>query len=216
MNSSNFAKSSLSSDPILYFSKQLDLNMQEIQELIQYLHPIEAEDIGEGEMSEIDTYLLELSMYMMLCYQKSLPNVKVTEDQKNNTTKCMRHPEKNLNFVCINVECPIKFFCMKCRKEHANKCSRAQLITAPQIFDDPNFHEEYHEVDEGQIDIHIQKIDDFGDKLKESFKGYVDVMVKHWKNEILTLSKEPMLKFARTKLLESLKAYKGKQMKRVN
>lgn len=216
MSSVNFAKSSLSHDPLLFFSNQLNVSIEEIQEMILNIFPIEKEDIGDGEMSVTDTHLIELCLHMMLCYQKCLPPLAELEGQKENVVKCMKHPKKKLNFVCTNVECPLRFHCMTCRKDHGKKCSRSQMLITPQVFEDDLFHEEYHEVNEGEIENHLSKVENLGIQMKEIFNRNVDVMVKHWKNEILTMSKEPMLKYARSRLLEKHRAFKGRAAKSAN
>lgn len=197
---------------MLYFVQQLKIDTLEVENLIEHLYPIQKEDIGEEqEMTEVDTHLIELYMYMMVCYQKSLPELKSVEGQSENVSQCINHPEKKLNFICTNVECPSRLFCMKCRRRHGDCCSRNEMIMTPQIFNDDNFYEEYYQVDKNEIEDRVKGIEEIGEQLKQTFNGYIEVMVKQWKNELLTLSKEPMIKYAQTKLIAKLKAYKGER-----
>jgi len=149
---------------------------------------------------------------MVDCYTKSIPSTKAVKDQENNVEKCTKHHDINFNYICANVECDFKMFCMKCRKDHQKTCSRPEMVFTKQTFKD-HFYEEYYELNESVIDQKISQVQDLGETMKTKFSKFIDVMVKHWENEILCLTKESLSKFAKEQLQEKLESYKSKRTK---
>lgn len=209
MNSASLAQSSVGENPGTYFIRELGITQEEYDQLIQVIFPISKDDIKTTNMSETDSFMMELSMHSIACYNSSYPTPNVEGDIDNIKT-CPKHPEMNISYVCSNVECSNSFFCQKCKREHTKKCCRSMMINTPQLFDKKNFYEEYAEVDKSKIEDKIDEIDRFGDKLKENFGSFVNIMVKHWKNEIVSLSKEPLQEYAQNQLKEKLDEYKSK------
>jgi hypothetical protein len=204
------ATSSISNKPLDYFCKELGVTKDELDRIVNITFPITKEDTKNEPMSEMDFNLLSLFYHMMACYDKSIPSSEPIEGNENNVGFCGKHPDKKLSFICANTECTMKLFCMKCRKDHKKTCTRPEMISTIQMFEDNGFYEEYHEVDESKISEKMEKIDNLGEELKDVFGSFVDVMMKHWKNEILSLSKEPMSKYAQEQLKVKLKKYNGK------
>jgi hypothetical protein len=137
-----------------------------------------------------------MNLHQLNCLDKSFPESLEVEGQERNTTKCTRHPDKKVNLICTNTECPFKLMCVLCRKDHDNKCSRTLIYVNPNDLKDKNLHEEHHESKRSLIEEKLMELDEFGGRVKEEFGGFVDIMVKHWKNELKTMTKESLLEYA--------------------
>ena len=210
MSRLNLATSTITNKPLDYFCEQLNISREELDWIIERTNPITKEDTNEEPMSEIDLDLMTLLYHMRVCYDKSIPSSKPMEGMESNVQMCNMDTSKKVNFICGNLDCPMKLFSMKFRKDHKKQCSRPEMINTKQFLEQTDFYEEYYDIEESVINDKMNKIETLGQEMKDIFGSYIDIMMKHWKNEILCTSREPMCKHAKEKLKEKIKIYDGK------
>ena len=90
------------------------------------------------------------------------------------------------------------------------------MINTKQFLEQTDFYEEYYDIDESVINDKMNKIEALGQEMKDIFGSYIDIMMKHWKNEVLCTSREPMCQHAKEKLQEKIKIYDGKVIITIN
>ena len=208
MSRNELAMSFVGDDPQKYFMDQIEVNEEDFESLLQQIYPIKKMDVENGVMSEQDTSLMLYAMHMLNCYDKSMPRSKDISGQEDNIEFCSKHNKVRLNFVCTNVECPNKLYCMLCRKDHHKNCSRNSMYINHKTLLNEEFYKDYYNVDSNIIHDKIDKLDEFAEKMKNIFGSHIDNIIKHWKNELKTLSKESLMEYALTKLKLKIKNHK--------
>ena len=190
--------------------KDLEIGENEMNHLEDHMKKNEVNKDSTVQLNTLDKDLHTICSHMIACYTRSYPSPDEIDGADEEIEFCPIHPKMKSSYVCPNVDCPNRLFCQRCLRNHNDKCTRNLMIQTFQLFENDKFYIDYHEVDNQEIEETMEKLDNMGKQFKDTFGEHVDIMVTQWKNEIMTLSKEPLMQFGEKRLKEKLDEYKGK------
>ena len=196
MNRSELASSIVGEYQENFFKHKLSTSSEKVELYFQNVQIIGKSENENEYLSKIDTALTLLSLHALQCYDQSHPESKAIEGKERNISECNINSGKKCSLICTNPECTYKLFGRNAAKDHYDNCSRSGIELNPEYIKEKGFYKEYCQSQSHKIDTYLEKIDDYSTDLKSKFGNLVDKMAKHWKNEILTMTKENLLEFA--------------------
>ena len=208
---SDIKRSVIKNDLKSVMMKNLNLSENKFDSYIQNLDCIVNKDLKAGALfTQEDLDLLTLFFYSLQCYDLGFPSLPESDCSDEDFNKCSQHPEKDISLVCLNPECPLKRYCNSCKKNHVKKCSRPLMEMNPNQIINEEFYKQYMDFDKISALDNIKELDNFGDLMKERMSCEIDIIIKHWKNELTTLTHENILQYAEKSLKKKHQSFKSK------